>query len=45
MNKGLAFATLLALVAISIIYVENSGEVDQFEQWKKDFGHQFEADE
>ena len=45
MNKGLAFATLLALAAISIVYVENSGEVDHFNQWKKDFGQQFEADE
>lgn len=45
MNKGIAFATLLALAAISIVYVEKSGEVDHFEQWKKDFGQQFEADE
>ncbi len=45
MNKGLALATLLALAAVSIIYVEKSGEVDHFESWKQEFGQTFEADE
>ena len=45
MNKGIALATILALAAISAIYVEKSGELDQFEQWKQTFGHTFEADE
>jgi len=43
MNKGFALAALLAVAAISILYVEQSGEVDVFGQWKKDFGTPFEA--
>ena len=45
MNKGIAFAALLAIAAISIVYVEQSTSVDAFEQWKKDFGTPFESRE
>ena len=43
MNKGLALATILALAALSVVFVEQSNKVDSFEQWKKDFGTPFQA--
>jgi len=43
MNKGLAIATLLALAAVSFVFVEQSASVDAFEQWKQDFGTPFQA--
>jgi C1A family cysteine protease len=36
---------LVALAAISAVYVENSTEVDAFGQWKTQFGTNFEAGE
>lgn len=45
MNKGLALATIVALAALSIVFVEQSNKVDSFEQWKKDFGTPFQAEE
>jgi hypothetical protein len=35
MKQGLAFAALLAVAAISMVYFEQSTEVDAFEQWKQ----------
>jgi cathepsin L len=45
MNKQVLVAALVALAAISAIYVENSAQVDAFAQWKNEFGTPFEAGE
>lgn len=45
MNKQVLVAALVALAAISVIYVENNTEVDAFGQWKTQFGTPFEAGE
>lgn len=45
MNKQLALVALVALAAISVVFVEQSSKVDHFEQWKKDFGTPFTAEE
>lgn len=45
MNKQIVLATLLAIAAISIVYVEQSNNVDSLNQWKQDFGTPFEAAE
>jgi hypothetical protein len=45
MNKQVLIASLVALAAITAIYVEQSTEVDAFTQWKNDFGTPFEAGE
>lgn len=45
MNKQVLIATLVALAAITAIYVEKSGEIDHFGQWKVQFGTPFEAGE
>lgn len=45
MNKQILLATLIAIAAISIVYVEQSNKVDSLEQWKQTFGTPFEASE
>lgn len=46
MNKGVLFATLLAVAAISLVYVNQSSQkADEFEQWKVKFGTPFPAGE
>ena len=45
MSKGLLIATLIAVAAVSVYFVEQNNKVDAFEQWKKDFGTEFQLGE
>jgi subtilisin-like proprotein convertase family protein len=46
MNKGVLFATLLAVAAISLVYFNQQNQkIDEFEQWKLKFGTHFAAGE
>jgi len=41
MNKTVVIAALIALTAVTVFYVQESKEVDAFEQWKLSFGTPF----
>jgi L-lactate permease len=45
MNKTVVIAALIALTAVTVFYVQESKEVDAFEQWKLSFGTPFAPEE
>jgi len=45
MNKGVVIAALIALTAVTLFYVQESNNVDAFEQWKMTYGTPFAIEE